>query len=140
MVTQLQPDGERSDAALLATAYPALWADIVQALGPDPSWSPVIRWLLAQLDAARGRAMKVDHLEEMLRKVEWVRQSGGRAYACPFCHAVSEQFGGPGHLDDCEWKAACEREPDDAAAMDTREWEASEHDLPRNKQCAGRRR
>jgi len=85
-------------------------------------------------------AMTVDHLVAMLRRVEWVRQSGGRAYACPFCHAISEEFGGPGHVADCEWKAACARELDDAVAMDMREWEGNEHDLPREERFSRRSR
>jgi hypothetical protein len=46
------------------------------------------------------------HLLEMVERVEWVRQTGGSMMACPFCHAVSELNGGPGHLDDCEWQLA----------------------------------
>lgn len=40
---------------------------------------------------------------DMLERVEWVRQTGGRAVACPFCHGISERDGGPGHQEDCEW-------------------------------------
>lgn len=42
-------------------------------------------------------------LLDMVERVEWVRASSGQRYVCPFCHAVTERDGGPGHTDDCEW-------------------------------------
>ncbi len=39
---------------------------------------------------------------DMLERVEWVRALGGKHMVCPWCHAVSERDGGPGHQDDCE--------------------------------------
>lgn len=47
----------------------------------------------------------VEHLLDMLRRVEWVRQSAGNKYCCPFCACISERDGGPGHASDCEWQA-----------------------------------
>lgn len=44
-------------------------------------------------------------MQDMLFRVEWVRQSGGSAFACPFCRGVSERNDGPGHTEDCEWVA-----------------------------------
>lgn len=56
-----------------------------------------------------GRALQLaglaSHLLDMVERVEWVRQDGGRLHACPFCHAISDRDGGPGHTDDCEWIA-----------------------------------
>lgn len=41
---------------------------------------------------------------DMLERVEWVKRAGGTGYCCPFCHAISERDGGPGHVDECEWR------------------------------------
>jgi hypothetical protein len=41
---------------------------------------------------------------DMLERVEWVRQSGGRRYGCAYCGGISERDGGPGHSSDCEWE------------------------------------
>jgi hypothetical protein len=46
-----------------------------------------------------------EQAEDMLLRVELVRQAGGTKYACPFCKCISERDGGPGHAEDCEWKA-----------------------------------
>lgn len=45
-------------------------------------------------------------LLDMVERVEWVRATGGNHDVCPFCHAISERDGGPGHQDDCEWQLA----------------------------------
>ncbi len=46
-------------------------------------------------------ALATDLFNMVLGDFEWVRASGGRHYVCPLCHAVSEEFHGPGHTDDC---------------------------------------
>lgn len=70
--------------------------------GPEPEdvyhdWSDL---------PARVGAMKelVARMNDMLFRVEWVRQEGGSKHCCPFCHAISERDGGPDHADDCEWR------------------------------------
>jgi hypothetical protein len=75
--------GHQARAAAIATkhAYDALVAEIQRASGAD-------------------------QMTAMLCSVEWVRQSGGNKFACPFCHGISERDGGPGHTDTCEWSAA----------------------------------
>ena len=56
----------------------------------------------------------LDRLDDMIRAVEWVRQAGGSKYACPWCCAISERDGGPGHQDDCQWIVWVERGGRDA--------------------------
>jgi len=41
---------------------------------------------------------------DMVERVEWVPRESGKAFVCPFCHAIGELYGGPGHQDDCEWQ------------------------------------
>lgn len=41
---------------------------------------------------------------DMIERIEWVPREAGRGYVCPFCYALSERDGGPGHLEDCEWQ------------------------------------
>jgi hypothetical protein len=54
--------------------------------------------------------MALECLQDMLLRVEWVRQASGTKYACAFCGAVCERDGGPDHSDDCEWKAQMSRD------------------------------
>lgn len=46
-----------------------------------------------------------ERAEDMLLRVEWVRQASGNKYACAFCGGIADRDGGPGHTDDCAWTA-----------------------------------
>jgi len=60
----------------------------------------------------RGRVERRDLIDlcsrllDMVEAVEWVRREAGAGYVCPFCHALSERSGGPGHQPDCQWQSA----------------------------------
>jgi len=60
-------------------------------------------------DDARALLVYIDRLDDMVQAVEWVRQAGGSKYACPWCYAISERDGGPGHQDYCPWVVLIER-------------------------------
>jgi hypothetical protein len=58
----------------------------------------------AAIERSSPLLMALDRMQDMLMRVEWVRQASGKKYACAFCGGVSERDGGTGHADDCEWQ------------------------------------
>jgi len=70
--------------------------------GPEP---PLVAWDWSDLPARTDELVDLaSRLLDMVERVEWIRSTFGRLTVCPFCHAVSERDGGPGHQDDCEWQ------------------------------------
>ena len=59
-----------------------------------------------KVEAFREATDLASRMLDMLERVEWVRASGGSHTVCPFCHAVNEQDGGPGHTEECEGQQA----------------------------------